>query len=114
MDSLPPDIPPDRIPPPVQDVSPTLHGRDRRTKVSKTGTVKLNPRTVVKKHVGAEVMAGILWKVAAKAASTLRPFSPDSPHAFVHIRESMEKGFTSVAKRVDRKHYQCRDDDLLS
>ncbi|KAI3738367.1 hypothetical protein L2E82_28396 [Cichorium intybus] len=68
--SLPPDIPRDRIPPPVQDVSPALRGRARRAKV--------------------KVTTGVLWKAAAKAASTLRPFSLDSPHAlftFVNLRK---------------------------
>ncbi|KAI3509946.1 hypothetical protein L1887_25471 [Cichorium endivia] len=37
-----------------------------------------------------EVTTAVLWKAAAKAASTLRPFSLDSPHAlftFVNLRK---------------------------
>ncbi|KAI3504016.1 hypothetical protein L1887_32560 [Cichorium endivia] len=37
-----------------------------------------------------EVTAAVVWKAAAKAASTVRPFSPDSPHAlftFVNLRK---------------------------
>ncbi|KAI3700463.1 hypothetical protein L2E82_45093 [Cichorium intybus] len=37
-----------------------------------------------------EVTGAVVWKAAAKAASTVRPFSPDSPHAlftFVNLRK---------------------------
>ncbi|KAI3506182.1 hypothetical protein L1887_28538 [Cichorium endivia] len=50
MTLCPPNLPPKAIPPRVEDVSSAVLGHARREKSSSTVSVKLCPRSVVKKH----------------------------------------------------------------